>query len=208
MSNNNLSPHDQSRELARKNARMALGVFVVVVLMVGLSFASVPLYNMFCRVTGWGGTTQTAESLPSEDEIIDRVITVRFDANTAPNLPWTFKSEKLSVDVKIGARGFINYIAENKSDKPVTGTALFNVTPVKAGKYFHKVQCFCFDEQTLQPNQQINMPVMFYVDPKLHTDKNMSDVSTITLSYSFFRAETSELDTALEAFYNDEPLLK
>jgi len=193
-----------SDALAKKNARTVLVVFGVVVFMVGLAFASVPLYDLFCRVTGWGGTTQVSEALPTPDKIIDRVITVRFDANTSQDLPWAFKPDDLSTSVRIGARGFINYTAENTADVATVGTALFNVTPLKAGKYFHKVQCFCFDEQVLQSGQRVDMPVMFYVDPALHEDRNLNDVTTITLSYTFFKAESDELDVAMEAFYNQE----
>lgn len=189
-------------DLQKKNARTALTVFVIVATMVGLSFASVPLYNLFCRVTGWGGTTQVAAQFPPQGNIIDRVITVRFDANTADDLPWDFNPEHLSIDVRLGERGFINYISKNRSDNPVAGTAIFNVTPLKAGKYFHKVQCFCFGEQILNPNQEVNMPVLFYVDPAMHTDEGMDDVSTITLSYSFFKTESEDLERALDAFYD------
>lgn len=195
---------DQAQELAQKNARMALSVFVVVALMVGMSFASVPLYNLFCRVTGWGGTTQIAATLPPEDQIVEREITVRFDTNIAPDMPLEFVPEQREVKVKIGARGFINFIATNTDSENVTGTALFNVTPLKAGKYFHKVQCFCFDEQTFAGGQSVNMPVMFYVDPKLHEDDYMNDVSTITLSYTFYKSESKTLDAAMEAFYEGE----
>ncbi len=190
-------------ELARKNKKTALIVVMAVCAMVGLSFASVPLYNLFCKVTGWSGTTQVAEQFPAQEDVVDREITVRFDANTATNLPWDFKPEDLSVKVKLGERGFINYIAMNRASKPYAGTALFNVTPLKAGKYFQKVQCFCFDEQTLQPGQEVNMPVLFYVDPKLHEDPGMEDVKVITLSYSFFKTDSAELDDAFEAFYEE-----
>lgn len=195
---------EQFDELAKKNAKTVRIVFGVVFFMVALAFASVPLYDMFCRVTGWGGTTQVSGALPTPDQIIDRRITVRFDANTAQDLPWDFGPEHLSTDVKIGARGFINYTAKNRSSAPMTGTALFNVTPLKAGKYFHKVQCFCFDEQVLHPDETVNMPVMFYVDPALHKDRSMDDVTTITLSYTFFKAKSDDLDIAMEAFYNGE----
>lgn len=191
-------------DLAQKNARMLSTVLLVVCAMVGLSFASVPLYSVFCRVTGWGGTTQVSVTLPSTDEIIDRDITVRFDGNTARDLPWNFRPEKISIKVKLGERGFANFIAVNRTQIPTAGTATFNVTPLKAGKYFHKIQCFCFDEQILQPNQKVNMPVLFYVDPKLHDDRNMDDVTTITLSYSFFKADSDGLEQALDAFYEAE----
>lgn len=190
-------------DLQKKNAKTVRIVFAVVAGMIALAFASVPLYTLFCRVTGWGGTTQSAEAIPDESEIIDRVVSVRFDTNTARDLPWTFDAEILSMDVRLGERGFVNYVSENTSDTPVAGTAVFNVTPLKAGKYFHKVQCFCFDEQILQPNERMNMPVLFYVDPALHDDPQMSDVKTITLSYTFFKTNSDSLDAAMEAFYED-----
>lgn len=191
-------------ELSRKNARTGRMVLGIVVAMIGLAYASVPLYDLFCRVTGWGGTTQVSDSLPAPDEVIDRIVTVRFDANTARDLPWMFENETHDTNVKLGQRGFANFIAQNRSTKPMTGMALFNVTPLKAGKYFHKIQCFCFDEQTLQAGQRVDMPVMFYVDPKMHDDRNMDDVKTITLSYSFFKAESEDLGAALDAFGGDE----
>ncbi|MGH1404640.1 MAG: cytochrome c oxidase assembly protein [Alphaproteobacteria bacterium] len=191
-------------DIARKNKKLALIVFGVVGGMVGLSFASVPLYNIFCRVTGWSGTTQIAEAFPSAQEVIDRDITVRFDANTARDLPWSFRPEELSMTLKLGERGFANYIAVNRSRMPVAGTATFNVTPLKAGKYFQKVQCFCFNEQILNPAQKVNMPVLFYVDPKMHEDRNMDDVKVITLSYSFFKTDSEALDQALDDFYEGD----
>ncbi|PCJ97851.1 MAG: cytochrome c oxidase assembly protein [Zetaproteobacteria bacterium] len=196
--------NNTQQDLEQKNTRTLLVVLVVVCVMVGLSFAAVPLYNVFCRVTGWGGTTQIAEVIPSPNEIIDRSITVRFDSNTARDLPWNFRPERISIQVKLGERGFANFIAVNRAQVPIAGTATFNVTPLKAGKYFHKVQCFCFDEQVLQPNQKVNMPVLFYVDPKLHDDRNMDDVTTITLSYSFFKTESAALEQALEIFYEND----
>ena len=192
---------NSQEDLARKNKRTASIVMLVVCAMVGLAFASAPLYNLFCRVTGWSGTTQIAEALPAEDEIIDREMIIRFDANTARDLPWDFRPEIKTTTVRLGERGLANFIAMNRAEVPVGGTALFNVTPLKAGKYFHKVQCFCFDEQVLNPNEEVDMPVLFYVDPKLHEDRNMEDVKVITLSYSFFKAESESLDQALEEFY-------
>ncbi len=188
-------------ELAKKNKRLALTCLGVVCAMVGLAYASVPLYNIFCRVTGWGGTTQVAAQLPPPEDIVDRTITVRFDANTSANLPWDFKPEEISTQVKLGERGLTNFISENLSDEVVTGTAVFNVTPLKAGKYFNKIQCFCFGEQSLAAHERVNMPVLFYVDPKLNDDPNLDDVKVITLSYSFFRAESEELDQAVDNFY-------
>jgi cytochrome c oxidase assembly protein subunit 11 len=197
------SQDDRNSQLRQKNAKTARMVFLIVACMVGLSFASVPLYDLFCRVTGFGGTTQVSEALP--DQILERAVTIRFDANTAQNLPWEFRPEVLQTSVKLGEKGLTNYIAMNQARAPVTGTALYNVTPLKAGKYFHKIQCFCFNEQVLQPNEKINMPVMFYVDPKMADDPLMDDVTTITLSYSFFKIDTPELDQAWEAFYNSQP---
>lgn len=170
--------------------------------MVTLSFASVPLYDLFCRVTGFGGTTQVSESLPSE--VIDRQMRIQFNADTSRQMVWEFGPEIRSVNVNVGERGLVNFIAHNPADSPTAGTAVYNVTPLKAGKYFHKVQCFCFDEQILQPGQEVNMPVMFFVDPAIDDDPNMEDVETITLSYTFFKTDSSELDQALEDFYNSQ----
>lgn len=195
---------NEEMDLQQKNNRMAMIVIGVVFVMVALSFASVPLYNIFCRVTGWSGTTQVSDALPSEDEILDREMKIRFDANTASDLPWYFKPEEAQVTVKVGARGFINYIAENEGDMPVAGTAVFNVTPLKAGKYFQKVQCFCFNEQILDPRERVNMPVLFYVDPAIADDRNMDDVKVITLSYSFFQTESDALDQAMDEFFEQQ----
>lgn len=187
-----------------KNTKVLVSVLGVVVLMIGLAFASVPLYDMFCRVTGFGGTTQVSDTAPSEDKILDREITIHFNSDTNRNLNWKFKPEKRKVTVNVGQQGLINFIAQNNDSTPTTGTAVYNVTPAKAGKYFHKTQCFCFDRQTLTPNEEMNMPVVFYIDPSIAEDRNLDDVKTITLSYSFFKSDSKALDSALEAFYNDE----
>lgn len=192
------------QDLIRKNRRMGLYVILAVVFMVGLSFASVPLYNLFCQVTGYGGTTQTAEALPSK-VIEDRTITIRFNTDVAPDLPWEFEAEKKTVSVHPGQKGLITYRAKSLSDLPVAGAALYNVIPLKAGQYFHKVQCFCFEEQILEPGQEVSMPVMFYVDPSIADDPGMSDVNHITLSYTFYKTETEALEQALEDFYNQAP---
>ncbi len=193
------TPHD---DIARKNARIGLIVLAVFVLMVGLSFAAVPFYDMFCRVTGYAGTPSAVENLP--EKILDRVVTIQFNANTARDMPWTFKPQQKEIALKLGARGFTAFSAKNKMAYPTGGTALYNVTPLKVGKYFKKIQCFCFDEQILAPHQEVSMPVIFYVDPAMNDDPNMQDVTTITLSYTFFSAESAQLDQALEAFYNSE----
>lgn len=189
-------------DLKQKNARVLLVTFGVVFGMVALSFASVPLYRLICQVTGWGGTTQMVAENTS-DRIYDREITVRFNTDVARGMPWDFKPELRSVKVKVGQDGLIAFIAKNTSDTPVTGTAVYNVTPLKAGKYFFKTQCFCFGEQTLNPGQAQHMPVTFFVDPAILQDRDMDDVNTITLSYSFFRHGSRELETAIDNYYKD-----
>lgn len=183
-----------------KNTKTLLGVFLGVALMAGLAFASVPLYRLFCQVTGFGGTTMIADKLP--EKILDRKVTIRFDSNTSRGINWYFKPEKQTQEVRLGQQGLISFIARNRGSQPSAGTALFNVTPLKAGKYFHKTQCFCFDEQLLKPGEDMQMPVAFFVDPAMDEDPEMQDVDHITLSYTFFPASSEELDKALEEFYN------
>ena len=189
-------------DLVQKNARMGLIVLAIVIGMTGLAFASVPLYSLFCRVTGFAGTTQVAEQLP--DQVLDRQVIIKFNTDTGRNMPWSFKPDMREITVKLGERGLTSFTARNPKDHAVAGTALYNVTPPKAGQYFHKIQCFCFDEQTLEPQQTVSMPVMFFVDPKMNDDPNMNDVKVITLSYTFYQAETEELESAIEGFYNDQ----
>ena len=183
-----------------KNTRTLLSVFGLVAVMIGLAFASVPLYSLFCRVTGWGGTTQTASSAP--DTILERTVTVKFNADTDQNFAWDFQPEQRDITVQIGAQALVAYQARNDSAKPLTGTAVYNVSPPKVGKYFHKTECFCFQEQTLAPNKSVSMPIVFYIDPAFDTDPYMDDVRVITLSYTFYESETKALDDALEDFYN------
>lgn len=152
--------------------------------MVALSFAAVPAYRAFCQVTGWGGTTQRAET--EADRVVARDITVRFDGTVSQGLSWRFKPEQPSQTLKIGETGLAFFEAENLSDKPVTGRATFNVSPSKAGIYFKKIECFCFTEQTLQPGQKVSMPVTYFVDPELADDRNLDEVQSITLAYTFF----------------------
>ena len=149
-----------------------------------LSYAAVPLYQLFCQVTGFGGTTQRAEALPTT--VLDRTITVSFNADTDPALPWQFRPLQLETQVKIGESMLIAYEAINTSNAPVTGMATYNVTPHEAGPYFHKIDCFCFEEQVLNPGEQVHMPVSFYIDPTLNDDENLKGVKNITLSYTFF----------------------
>ncbi len=158
--------------------------------MTGLTAAAVPLYDLFCRVTGYGGVPRTAEAR-SEAEV-EQAVTVRFDANTARDLPWRFEPEKTSVTVRLGENVLAFYKATNLSDQAVTGTATFNVTPTVAGGYVNKVECFCFTEQTLLPGESVDMPVSFFVDPALADYTTQGEIRTITLSYSFFRTEASE----------------
>ncbi len=152
--------------------------------MVGMSYAAVPLYQLFCQVTGYGGTTKRAESAPSK--VLDRTITVYFDANTSKSLPWKFKPAQYSMELKIGDTGLAYYKATNLSDKTVKGSALFNVTPVAAGSYFNKIECFCFTEQELKPGESVDMPVTFFIDPDFVKDPDTKKIQEITLSYTFF----------------------
>lgn len=187
-------------DLRRKNRNAALGVFGIVLCMTALAFASVPLYNLFCRITGYGGTTQVAQAAP--DTVSERIITVRLNAETASSLPWEFAPEQRRVDVHPGQKALISYKAVNLAGAPVTGTAVYNVSPPKAGKYFKKIECFCFGEQLLEAGQEVAMPVLFFIDPKIDEDPGMKDVTTITLSYTFFKIDSPELERALEDFYN------
>ncbi len=169
---------------ARGNGRLALTLGLVVCGMVGLSFAAVPLYRVFCQVTGYGGTTQVAEAAP--DRVLDRTVTVRFEGFVNGKLPWRFAPEQREVTLKVGEPGLVFFKAENLADRPTAGVATFNVTPLKIGQYFNKVQCFCFNEQTLQPGETVDMGVSFFVDPAIDEDLNAAEVRTITLSYTFF----------------------
>lgn len=187
-------------ELIRKNARTGLAVLGVVAGMIALSFASVPLYSLFCRATGFEGTTQTASALPGK--IIDRTITVKFDANTDRTMPWDFKPEMREIKVRLGEKGITSFFAHNRLSKTTAGTALYNVTPDKAGAYFNKIECFCFGLQSLGPGESATLPVLFYVDPALNDNPDMDDVHTITLSYTFYPASSKELEAALTRFYN------
>jgi cytochrome c oxidase assembly protein subunit 11 len=172
--------------LAQKNGRTAAIAALIVLAMVGLAFASVPLYRLFCQVTGFAGTTQRAEAAELPAQPTGKIISVRFDANTNSALPWSFEPEEHTQRVAVGARDMAFYNAKNLSDRPVTGTATFNVTPAQAGQYFTKIQCFCFTEQTLKPGEEMRMPVIFFVDPAILDDPYAKEINEITLSYTFY----------------------
>lgn len=176
--------------LAKKNGRTAALAFLLVAAMVGLAFASVPLYRMFCQVTGFAGTTQMRVGAQAPGAV-GRMISVRFDANVSPALGWQFSPVDTHRQVAIGARNIALYTARNPTNRPITGTATFNVTPSQAGQYFVKVQCFCFTEQRLEPGQEVRMPVVFYVDPAILNDPDARDISEITLSYTFYPVDQS-----------------
>ncbi|MEN8195408.1 MAG: cytochrome c oxidase assembly protein [Pseudomonadota bacterium] len=181
----------QQTEQRGKNLRTVGGSLAILVTMSVLVVYAVPLYQYFCRVTGYGGTTQKAASAPATVGM--RVITIRFNSDVSPGLPWAFQPVRRQIKVRVGERKLAVYTARNRSGDAVTGTATFNVTPQKAGQYFNKIACFCFEEQRLNPGQAVDMPVSFFVDPTIVKDRNMDDVNTITLSYTFFRA-VSERD--------------
>ncbi len=178
-------------QAASRNARTATVLSAVVLAMIGLSFASVPLYRIFCQVTGFGGTTQVAEALPTATAS-QRVMEVRFNADVDPSLPWRFQPLERAVSVRVGEPGLVYFRATNLSEQAITGTATFNVTPMKTGEYFTKVACFCFEEQRLEPGQTVDMAVSFYIDPEILDDRNVEEVKAITLSYTFFRKQDAE----------------
>ncbi len=178
---------DVMNRVARNSKRNWLTAVVaagVVVGMMGAAYAAVPLYQMFCQVTGFGGTTQVAEKAPVAAG--ERVFTVRFNADTARGMPWQFRPQQRAVSLKVGEQALALYEAVNPTDRHIVGTSTFNVTPLKAGPYFSKIECFCFTEQALAPGQSVDMPVSFFVDPEISNDRNLDDVKTITLSYTFF----------------------
>ena len=171
---------------ARKNRKVALIAAGGALAMLGLGYASVPLYRLFCQVTGYGGTTQRADAEKLAGvKVAGKMIRVRFDANTAPGLPWMFKPQQVTQDLRIGERKIATFEARNLSGRPITGTAIFNVSPEQAGKYFNKIQCFCFTQQKLTPGQDVRMPVIYYVDPAILDDPGANNIEEITLSYTF-----------------------
>jgi cytochrome c oxidase assembly protein subunit 11 len=182
-------------KLQRRMRMTAISAGVVVVGMVGMAYAAVPLYQMFCQVTGFGGTTQVAETAPGP--VSDRHMTIQFNADTAHGMPWRFRPAQRQVDVRVGQEALAFYTAKNTTDRTIVGSATYNVTPLKAGIYFNKVECFCFTEQKLEPGQEVEMPVSFFVDPEIENDPNMKEVKTITLSYTFFEVAKEEAQARL-----------
>nr|WP_319247298.1 cytochrome c oxidase assembly protein [uncultured Celeribacter sp.] len=180
----------------RKAQKTVLQLVGVVVVMGALAWASVPFYSWFCRVTGFGGTTDVATS--GSDVILDETIKIRFDANTDPDMPWDFKPVENTMELRIGETGLAFYEAHNPTDRVVAGTASYNVAPFEAGGFFTKIECFCFTEQVLQPGETVLMPVTFYVDPEITTDRDAKYVHRITLSYTFHETELPEDYAALE----------
>jgi cytochrome c oxidase assembly protein subunit 11 len=183
----NTDNHDTAGHKRNRKGLLALALAGLVAGMVGLSFAAVPLYRIFCQTTGYGGVPRLAEAAPGE--VLDRTITIRFDASVDRALPWTFEPVQRVMDVKIGESNLAFFRATNDTDKPVTGTAGFNVAPEIAGRYFTKIECFCFTKQTLAAGQSIEMPVTFFVDPKIVDDQDAKNIPEITLSYTFYRSD-------------------
>ncbi|MPZ32521.1 MAG: cytochrome c oxidase assembly protein [Rhodospirillales bacterium] len=178
-----------------KNARLAWSLAAAVGGMLALAYAASPLYDMFCRATGFGGTPQVAQE--GERPVLSRTVNVRFDSNVDANLPWRFTPLEREVKVKLGEERLVHYRVTNLSQRPIVGTSTYNVTPEAAGAWFNKLQCFCFTEQLLLPGQSVDMPVVFFVDPEMDKDRRYDNVRTITLSYTFFEAKTERAKTLL-----------
>lgn len=180
----------------RRRNRLTAAAFAGLALgMVGLAYASVPLYRLFCQVTGFGGTAQRAAAAP--DHALERTIEVRFDANTGGGLAWEFRPERVRVEVRLGEEMLAHYRVRNLSSRPLTGTAVFNVSPPQAGAYFNKIECFCFTEQTLEAGASANLPVSFFVDPGIADDKDLARLPAITLSYTFYPVDKPSRTSAV-----------
>ena len=177
---------DRKADLARKNRRVGLAAFGFVAFMVGVSFAAVPLYDLFCRATGFGGTPMIGQAAPATPGTA--LINIRFSAQTQPNLPWRFAAQQPSMQLRVGEEALAFYVARNTGTTPTTGISTYNVTPEIAAKYFHKTACFCFEEQVLEPGQSVDMPLAFWVDPRIAEDPATREIRTITISYTFFRS--------------------
>lgn len=179
---------------------MALVLVALVAVMVGLSFAAVPLYRIFCQRTGWAGTPQRAAAAPKT--IAPETVTVRFDANVTPGLPWDFQPVKPEVTLHIGENRLAFFRAVNRSNETVTGSAVFNVSPDIMGQYFTKIQCFCFTEQTLKPGEAVEMPVSFFIDPAIENDRDAKTVRDMTLSYTFYKVQKPQQANAAPRVQN------
>lgn len=186
-----------------KNRSVLLGLAGLCVVMLGMSFAAVPLYNLFCRVTGYAGATSTAEA--GSDVILDREMLIRFDGSLDRDMPWRFKPEETTMKVRIGETGLAFFEATNPTDRVIAGAASYNVAPFSAGGYFTKIDCFCFTEQVLQPHQTVRMPVTFYVDPDIMQDEEAKLLTTITLSYTFHEIEPPAEAAALNQVDESDP---
>jgi len=197
------SPALNDLAMARRNRRVGIMALAFALAMLGLGYASVPLYRLFCQVTGFGGTTQrVSEAQAATVGVSRQTISIRFDANVDRGMPWQFRPERTTDTVQIGGRKMAIFLARNLSDKPIIGRASFNVEPEQAGRYFNKIQCFCFTEQKLLPGQEVRMPVVYFVDPKILQDEDAKDIEQITLSYTFHpiaQGSAKALDRAKEA---------
>lgn len=180
---------------ADRNARLAWRLVAVTGGMLALAYAAAPLYDLFCRTTGFAGTPVVAQA--GERPVLERIATVRFDSNVDPNLPWRFQPLEREIKVRLGEERLVHYRVTNVSQRPIVGTATYNVTPEPAGPWFNKLQCFCFTEQLLLPGQSVDMPVVLFVDPAMDQDRRYDNVRTITLSYTFFEAKTERAKTLL-----------
>jgi cytochrome c oxidase assembly protein subunit 11 len=183
-------PMPRNPKRLRRDVMIAAGCGVFVAAMVGAAYAAVPLYNMFCRATGFGGTTQVSSSAPAQE--LGRELTIRFDSNVTPGLPWKFVPEQNSIRLRIGEVATVHYKVINEAARTITAQASYNVTPTTVGAYFDKINCFCFTEQTMKPGETREMTVVFYVDPKIVDDRDQDPLTTITLSYTFYRLPDSE----------------
>ena len=189
-------PHNPARKQGLdRNARLAWTMVGVVGCMLGMAYAAVPLYEAFCKATGFAGTPLVAAA--GDRPVIARTVQVRFDSNTDSGLPWRFEPEQREVTVHLGEQKLVYFRATNKSQRPIVGTATYNVTPESSAGWFDKIQCFCFTEQLLQPGQSVDMPVVFFVDADMDKDRRYDDIKTITLSYTFHEAKTERAKTLL-----------
>jgi len=193
---------DKTLDSAAKNKRLARRLFLMTAGMGGFAYASAPLYDLFCRTTGFGGTPIVAQ--PGDRPILDRTVKVRFDSNVDTALPWRFQPLQREVTVRLGEECLAHYRVTNLSQRPAVGTSTYNVTPEHAGAWFNKLQCFCFTEQLLLPGQSVDMPVVFFVDPELDKDRRYDNIRTITLSYTFFEAKTERARTLLGGLPGDD----